>query len=69
MGKTDPTKALADEAIKLGIDPATYDLTLDEHVPQLQARDANRTADINAVQGKKSKSQRGNADGVMTKSK
>jgi len=69
MGKTDPTKALADEAIKLGIDPATYDLTLDEHVAQLQERVDNRKAEINAVEGKKSKAQSGNADGVMTKSK
>lgn len=68
MGKSN-TQALADEAIKLGIDPATYDLTLDEHVAQLQERVDNRKAEIAAVEGKKSKTKSGNADGVMTKDK
>ena len=68
MGKSKDT-SLADEAIKLGIDPATYDLTLDEHVAQLQERVDNRKAEIAAVEGKQSKAKSGNTDGVMTKDK
>ena len=54
MAKSDQPKSLADEARTLGIDPATYDLTLDEHVAQLQERVDTRKAEIAAVEGKQS---------------